>query len=87
MPRLAKLLSNGKFVVSEGACGDGDQCAAYRGGVVFVESGDLKAALAYYAARPDLRAAIAETGRRIFANRTMAAALRGPVRALLVPPA
>ena len=86
MPRLAKLLANGRFVISEGACGAGDQCAPYRGGLVFAERPDLKAAVAYYASRPKLRARIAARGAALFANRSMADALKGPVQALLDAP-
>ena len=37
MPRLAKLLAAGAFVVSEGACGVEHQCATYAEGVVFTD--------------------------------------------------
>ena len=50
MPRLAKLLAAGAFVVSEGACGVEHQCAAYAEGVVFTD--DLVATLRYYMERP-----------------------------------
>ena len=127
MPRLAKLLAAGSFVIAEGACDDAAaQCAPhrggaelllvvlafatcfkkttpacqrcknartsalrelgrrrYRGGVVFASAEDLKAAVAYYRDRPLARRAIADRGREIFANRTMAANLRGAVEAWL----
>ncbi|CAH0375669.1 unnamed protein product [Pelagomonas calceolata] len=50
MPRLAKLLAAGAFVVSEGACGVEHQCAAYAEGVVFTD--DLVETLQYYMERP-----------------------------------
>ena len=77
MPRLAKLLAAGAFVVSEGACAATDQCAAYAEGVVFTD--DLAGTLAHYLARPGERSRIAARGRAFFESRTTAAALRGPV--------
>ena len=83
MPRLAKLFANRKFVISEGTCDPGGQCEAYAGGLVFAERRDLKAAVAYYRDRPAERAAIADRGHALFATRSMATVLRGPVQALL----
>ena len=83
MPRLAKLFAKRKFVISEGTCDPGGQCEAYAGGLVFAERRDLKAAVAYYRDRPAERAAIADRGHALFATRSMAAVLRGPVQALL----
>ena len=77
MPRLAKLLAAGAFVVSEGACGGEHQCAAYAEGVVFTD--DLVTTLAYYLERPDERSSIAARGKALFEARTSAASLRGPV--------
>ncbi|KAH8046830.1 hypothetical protein JL722_13465 [Aureococcus anophagefferens] len=83
MPRLAKLFANRKFVISEGTCDPGGQCEAYAGGLVFADRRDLKAAVAYYRDRPAERAAIADRGHALFASRSMATVLRGPVQALL----
>ena len=77
MPRLAKLLAAGAFVVSEGACGVEHQCATYAEGVVFTD--DLVTTLAYYLERPDERSSIAARGKALFEARTSAAVLRGPV--------
>ena len=77
MPRLAKLLAAGAFVVSEGACGVEHQCAVYSDGVVFTD--DLVETISYYLARPAERASIAARGKALFEGRTSAAVLRGPV--------
>ena len=77
MPRLAKLLAAGAFVVSEGACGVEHQCAAYAEGVVFTD--DLVETLQYYMERPVERSRVAARGKALFEGRTSAAVLRGPV--------
>ena len=77
MPRLAKLLAAGAFVVSEGACGVEHQCATYAEGVVFTD--DLVATLQYYMERPVERSRVAARGKALFEARTSAAVLRGPV--------
>ncbi|KAJ1461053.1 hypothetical protein M885DRAFT_508602 [Pelagophyceae sp. CCMP2097] len=80
MPRLARLLANERFVVSEGRCDDdAAQCAAFRGGIVFAAPENLHATLAYYLARPAERAAIAKRGRSIFLGQTQAQILRDPL--------
>jgi hypothetical protein len=77
MPRLAKLLAAGAFVVSEGACGETHQCAAYAEGVVFTD--DLVETLRYYLARPVERSRVAARGKALFEARTFGKVLRGPV--------
>jgi hypothetical protein len=77
MPRLAKLLAAGAFVVSEGACAVEHQCAAYSDGVVFTD--DLVATLHYYLARPGERSRVAARGKALFEARTFGKVLRGPV--------
>ena len=77
MPRLAKLLAAGAFVVSEGACGVEHQCATYAEGVVFTD--DLVATLQYYLERPVERSRVAARGKALFEARTFGKVLRGPV--------
>ena len=77
MPRLAKLLAAGAFVVSEGACGVEHQCATYAEGVVFTD--DLVATLQYYMERPVERSRVAARGKALFEARTFGKVLRGPV--------
>jgi hypothetical protein len=77
MPRLAKLLAAGAFVVSEGACGGEHQCATYTEGVVFTD--DLVETLQYYMERPVERSRVAARGKALFEARTFGKVLRGPV--------
>ena len=77
MPRLAKLLAAGAFVVSEGACGVEHQCATYAEGVVFTD--DLVATLQYYMERPVERSRVAARGKALFEARSFGKVLRGPV--------
>ena len=76
MPRLAKLLAAGAFVVSEGACGESTG-ATYAEGVVFTD--DLVATLRYYLARPVERSRVAARGKALFEARTFGKVFRGPV--------
>ena len=77
MPRLAKLLAAGAFVVSEGACVGTHQCSTYAEGVVFTD--DLVATLQYYMERPVERSRVAARGKALFEARTFGKVLRGPV--------
>ena len=77
MPRLAKLLAAGAFVVSEGACGVEHQCATYAEGVVFTD--DLVGTLQYYMERPVERSRVAARGKALFEARSFGKVLRGPV--------
>lgn len=82
MPRLARLLSNEKFIISEGKCETG-QCSSFRNGVVFAEREDLKAAIIHYLSRPHERREIARRGRLHFESQTQAHALEVPIHQLL----
>ena len=77
MPRLAKLLAAGAFVVSEGACVGTHQCSTYAEGVVFTD--DLVATLQYYMERPVERSRVAARGKALFEARTFGKVLREPV--------
>ena len=79
MPRLARLLANEKFIISEGLCPDGADCSTYREGIIFVPTEELKAAIHYFLARPTERAAVARRGRALFEARPYAEHLRSPV--------
>ena len=77
MPRLAKLLAAGAFVVSEGACGVEHQCSTYAEGVVFTD--DLVGTLQYYMERPVERSRVAARGKALFEAQTFGKVLREPV--------
>ncbi|KAK7249741.1 hypothetical protein SO694_00004556 [Aureococcus anophagefferens] len=82
MPRLAKLFANRKFVISEGTCDPG-AVRGLRGGLVFASAATSRprsptTATGRRSARPSPTAA-----RALFATRSMATVLRGPVQALL----
>lgn len=83
MPRLARLLANERFVISEGTCGAMSQCDYFKDGVVFVEPDELKATILYYLDRPEERAEIARLGRELFESQPQANFLRNPVEQLL----
>ena len=83
MPRLARLLANSKFVISDGTCHMTD-CRHYADGIVFVDDiNELKAAIHYFLERPTERQAIARRGRDIFQATPYTSSLRAPIDRLL----
>ncbi|CAM9290530.1 unnamed protein product, partial [Ectocarpus fasciculatus] len=78
MPRLARLLANGRFIVSEMSGSEAER-AKFSGGVVFAPPERLAETCQFYLRRPELRMNIAESGRRLFEQHLEADILRKPV--------
>ncbi|CAN0396281.1 unnamed protein product [Ectocarpus sp. 8 AP-2014] len=78
MPRLARLLANGRFIVSEMSGSDSER-AEFSGGVVFAPPERLAETCQFYLQRPELRMSIAQSGRRLFEQHLEADILRRPV--------
>lgn len=71
-----------RFVVSE-MSGTAQERARFSGGLVFVDPGHLAETCRFYLQRPELRIAIAASGRQIFEQQLEADILREPVEIML----
>ncbi|CAM9274393.1 unnamed protein product, partial [Discosporangium mesarthrocarpum] len=78
MTRLARMIANKRFVISEES-GTIEEREAYSSGIVFVSPDRIAEACIYYLDHPKEREIIAERGQDIFEEKSEASLLEGPV--------